>query len=88
MKNIHDLFYMISKNKYCHLQRLIQLYIMENAISLLIALCQVKGHPSVLLHAALYHCTELLNADMMSHAFNGLLYHVTMYHPIKQQEST
>ena len=53
------------------------LYILENVNSILIALCQFKDHLSVLLNE--YFCT------LMSHAFNGLsiLYHVTMYQPIK-----
>ena len=58
-------------------------YNLENANSVLIAPCQVIGHPNVLLNTALYHCTYY--CMLMSHAFNGLsiLYHVTKYHPIK-----
>ena len=32
--------------------------------SVLIALCQAKGHPGVLLNTALYHCIVLLHADI------------------------
>ena len=46
------------------MQRLINLYILENTNSILIAPCQVKVDPSALLHAALYNCMVLLNADV------------------------
>ena len=50
MKDIHFLFYIISKNIFCHLERKINLNILENAILFLIAPFQVKGHRSVPLH--------------------------------------
>ena len=66
MKNIHYLFYIISKIHFCcHLQCLINLYILENKNFVLIAKEQIKGHRGALLIAALYHCTVLLNADIM-----------------------
>ena len=40
------------------------LYILKNANSVLIALCPVKDHGSALLKAALYYCTVLLNTDI------------------------
>ena len=43
---------------------LINLNILENDNSVLNALCQVKGHCSPPLHAALYYCTVLSNTDV------------------------
>ena len=39
------------------------LNMLENANSVFIGTCQVKGHPSALLNAALYHRTVLLKSD-------------------------
>ena len=49
---------------FCHLQCVISLYILENTISGLIVLFQVKGHRSAPLHTELYHCTVLLYDDI------------------------
>ena len=38
--------------------------ILGNANTVLIALCQAKGHCRVLLNVALYHCTVLLHGDV------------------------
>ena len=61
MKNNHYLFYITSKKYFCHLERLINLQILENANSVLIAPCKVNGHRSVPLKAELYYCMVLLN---------------------------
>ena len=50
-------FYITSQIYFCHLQRLINLYILENVNS-------VKSHLSVLLNAPLYHNTVLVHADV------------------------
>ena len=46
MKNIYSLFCITSKVYVGHLQRLINLHLLENTNSVLIAPSQVKGHRS------------------------------------------
>ena len=65
------------KNIFCHLERKINLDILENSILFWLSF-QVKGHRSVLLHGTIQRS---LNRVSIS-------YHVTLYHPIKSQEST
>ena len=64
MKNFNYMFLYNIKNIFCHLQQLIDLYILENTNSVLITPWQVKGHCSALLNAALYYYTILLNTDV------------------------
>ena len=79
--------YNIKKNS-CHLERLIHLNILKTA-NLFWPRC-FRSKVTAVYHCMLNRTRARFYLTMTLHAFNGItiLYHVTLYHPIKWQEST
>ena len=93
MKNIHYLFHITSKiflvirtHICCHLERLNNL----NIFNILLWSRRFRSKVTAVYHYMQNCAITRYYLTMTSYAFNGLspLYHVTLHHPIKWQEST
>ena len=88
MKNIHYLFHIISKNICYHLERLNNINILQNAI-LFRSRC-FRSKVTAVVYSTLNCTIQWLYSTVTSQfvEWSDILYHVTVYLPIKWQQST